>query len=478
MFGRTTWQAEAAWAGVFVAYVVLVGTVAWHHEPWFDEAQAWLIARDSGLTEMLWERLRYEGTPGLWHLMLFVPAKLGFPYATLTFVSVLLAAATVYLFLRYSPFPWYIKLAFPFGFFTVYQYAVVARSYTLMALLLTALAALFRRRNDHPVLFFTLLALLANANAHGFIIAGFLAAYHLWHLWLGRSGIAAKCFRRHVLGALVLALIAAVVVVLVWPPEDLGFPAGEVRLDNTRLVFDAFTPYQLLSALVLAASAVWFAKQRTLLLWGGPTLVLLWLFVFHWANQWHQGAIYYYWVFCVWVSWDEGRSARAAPEAAWHAGAFRYVKTALAVVLAFHVYWGAVCSVQDVRYAYSGSREAYAYFVQRSLGRREIHAQGFSTVSLLPYFAKNIFDNYHRKQNPSYLLWAKGSPLLQTRSAVCAEAPEYLLVGIKYDDDPGLHHPGYRLVRQFEGRMFWKDRVLEPDSLYLYRREPQRVAAN
>ena len=50
------------------------------HEPWFDEALAWLIARDSSIYEILFVTPHYEGHPSLWHLILVPFAKLGAPY--------------------------------------------------------------------------------------------------------------------------------------------------------------------------------------------------------------------------------------------------------------------------------------------------------------------------------------------------------------------------------------------------------------
>lgn len=46
---------------VLAAYVIVVATVMCFHEPWFDEAQAWLIARDCSWREMILERPHYEG---------------------------------------------------------------------------------------------------------------------------------------------------------------------------------------------------------------------------------------------------------------------------------------------------------------------------------------------------------------------------------------------------------------------------------
>src|SRR4051812_40575150 len=67
-----------AWAPALAAWCALVAWVLPLHEPWFDEAQAWLIARDATLWEIL-GRMSYEGSPPLWHLLLAPLAKAGAP---------------------------------------------------------------------------------------------------------------------------------------------------------------------------------------------------------------------------------------------------------------------------------------------------------------------------------------------------------------------------------------------------------------
>ena len=64
----------------FAAYLALVVVVMCFHEPWFDEAQSWLIARDSSFADLLTLRPHYEGHPPLWTLLLSIPAKTGVPY--------------------------------------------------------------------------------------------------------------------------------------------------------------------------------------------------------------------------------------------------------------------------------------------------------------------------------------------------------------------------------------------------------------
>ena len=56
---RTWWQLSNKVDYLIVGiYVVLGVLVLRKHEPWADEAQAWLIARDSGLFELLFQRVR------------------------------------------------------------------------------------------------------------------------------------------------------------------------------------------------------------------------------------------------------------------------------------------------------------------------------------------------------------------------------------------------------------------------------------
>ena len=57
---------------VFSLWVAIVAFILPYHEKWADEAQAWLIARDLALRTIWFHELRYEGSPGLWHTILWV----------------------------------------------------------------------------------------------------------------------------------------------------------------------------------------------------------------------------------------------------------------------------------------------------------------------------------------------------------------------------------------------------------------------
>src|SRR5436190_13581398 len=78
-----------------IAYAALVAYGSVIHESWWDEAQAWLIARDAPIGEIFTRDVAYEGHPPLWYLLLAVPAKLGAPYSAMHVVSCLIAVGGV-----------------------------------------------------------------------------------------------------------------------------------------------------------------------------------------------------------------------------------------------------------------------------------------------------------------------------------------------------------------------------------------------
>ena len=85
-----------------------------------------------------------------------------------------------------SPFPRFIKLLLPFTFYLAFQYAIVARSYVLVPLLLFLCAYLWPQRLERPLSIALCLGLLANVALHAAVISGGLAIVYAIDLWLGR----------------------------------------------------------------------------------------------------------------------------------------------------------------------------------------------------------------------------------------------------------------------------------------------------
>lgn len=153
------------------------------HEPFFDEAEAWQIARSATLKTLLLETTHYEGHPPLWHLILMPLAKAGAPYElSLTLVSLAFMGTAVFLILWYAPFPRLVRLLLPFTYFFFYQYGVISRVYCVMTLAFVLLAMAYRRRNERPGRYVAVLILMCVTLAYGLTIAGGLALVWLWEI--------------------------------------------------------------------------------------------------------------------------------------------------------------------------------------------------------------------------------------------------------------------------------------------------------
>ncbi len=165
---------------VLTIYILVLAITIPHHEAWSDEAQAWMLARDNTLWQLLRYRLHYEGTPGLWHLVLHLFQQMGGRYAGMSWLGACFATVGIIILLRWSPFPLIVRLLLPFTFFLQYQYAVIGRSYTLFPLLVFSLCALFYSRRNS--LWFAFVAgLLANLSLQGTVVSFFLLGLYLFH---------------------------------------------------------------------------------------------------------------------------------------------------------------------------------------------------------------------------------------------------------------------------------------------------------
>ncbi len=162
------------------------------HEPWFDEALAWLIARDSSLYDIVFSAPHYEGHPALWHLILMPFAKLDMPYElSLSLVSLAFSGTAIALFVYKSPFSKTVRYTLPFTYFLFYQYSVISRPYCMMMLAFVLLALAYEKKDNHPGRFVLSLLFLCLTSAYGIVIAGGICIAWLIEMLLlaGRQSI-------------------------------------------------------------------------------------------------------------------------------------------------------------------------------------------------------------------------------------------------------------------------------------------------
>ena len=148
-----------------------------YHEPVRDEAQSWLIARDTGPLS-IFQVLSYEGHPVLWYYLLMPFAKLGFPYGTCRVLSQLLTAGVILTLAYRSPFCIPMRAALVLSGLTLYRCACFGRSYALLAFLTVRLCCRYGSRHEKPLPYVLLIAALIQTHllAIGFAF-GLCAAY-------------------------------------------------------------------------------------------------------------------------------------------------------------------------------------------------------------------------------------------------------------------------------------------------------------
>ncbi len=163
---------------ILLAYLVFNAFLLFGHEMWRDEANVWLMARDLS-PFALFREIKYQGHPCLWYLLVMPFAKLHLPFATIGFLSYGIMGFAGGLFVYRGPFHPLVKFALLFSPAFSYYYPVIARNYCLIALLLMLLAYYYPKRNDKPVIYGLLIALLVQADVIAFAAAGMI-----WLWWV------------------------------------------------------------------------------------------------------------------------------------------------------------------------------------------------------------------------------------------------------------------------------------------------------
>ncbi|HMH20216.1 MAG TPA: hypothetical protein VK563_00500, partial [Puia sp.] len=144
----------------------IISVVGLHyHELALEEAQFFLFARDSDSLSALYHNMQYEGHPRLWCSLLFLIIHYITPgYAGMQALHLVIAMSTVFVFLRYAPFGLLSKILVIGGYYFLYEYDILSRSYALGILLLFICCVLMRRPAKNLVWIGLLLLLLCNTH--------------------------------------------------------------------------------------------------------------------------------------------------------------------------------------------------------------------------------------------------------------------------------------------------------------------------
>lgn len=425
----------------FALFVTIQIASLWFHEPWADEIQAFLLARDSGLWELLSQRLKYEATPGLWHTVLWFCTRVTSDVTVTQLASVIIATVSAGLIFFASPFPWLLRLSLPFTYFLGYQYSIVARNYCITTLAIIVTAMLYGRRLERPGQYVLALLVMAHSSSHGMLIAAGIASCDLFPMkeWKHRMRLL-KLAPVFIMGML---LSIAQFVPL---PDDYYFSAsrggGGIRYPNLSVwtcLDQGFFGMPLLSAVLLVASLVVFYRCGVLAVYLVPTTFLFVLFwAKHWAF-WHAGTFFLVWLFCLYLCYSK---KHAVTDTVWW-------KAVLSVFLAVSIWQAAQTVRQDIHEPYFGLEAVAKDFQHRQLDLETVLLFGYYPQMLWAYFPPE-------PGRPRYWVWSD-----QYLNYTADVLPEYILDSAAFAANSTENflipqHRGYVLERIYRGTRPWK----------------------
>jgi len=389
--------AGLSWAdwGVLLIFAACGLVAVLHHVPGMDEAQGWLIARDLSVPGIL-RQMHYAGTPPLWHLLLSLLIHLRLPYGVLGFVSLTMMCAAVYVWLRWSPLPLVVRLLVPFAFFFQYQYAVVARSYSLSTLLAFVAAALWRQKPPRVVVLAVVLALLVQTNLYGFAMgAGIALAIAAEYCFPKRWERAEQKPGRLLLAAaLVIGSLLASWYIARPAPDNfdairyyaplhkrllsmlLSIAPGSLAHWLEPLARSLAVPPGPLSAAVLFL-IIWFVAIKRLFCLLPLLCTLATMNLVFWT-YWHCGMALVSLLVSLWAAWPEERIAAAR----W---LIPLLIGSLSLVLLFQIPETAGAIRHQLMDPTSPGKQA-ATFLQPIVGKRPIYGLNYYSGVVLPYF--------------------------------------------------------------------------------------------
>jgi hypothetical protein len=467
---------------VLAAYSAVVLFTVRYHEKWADEAQAWLLARDLSLKTLWFHELRYEGTPGLWHTILWFAQHICHAsYDSMSYIGVAFAIAGVALFLFRAPFPWYLRWPLVFTYVMVYQYAVIARPYTLFPLLCFMTALLFPDVR-HPESMTAILVLLALLSLHGMIMAGSIGLLYFWNALRQWKILDPTLRRRYWASAAVMVLLFIFLFLVLRPTPDVVefaakeewtklFPQPTHRQKLLSVVCGAFFDYPIPSFMFLAFTGIWCFTRRNLAVFLLPVGLLIGLYTYVHGYAHHHGTVLVATITALWIAWPSDLERQASTSA--HKRLLLGMSAVLFCLCAVNIMDAAVTIEREYLYPYSGAQEAADYLKRVNPERQPVMGYLFGVVALQPYFHSNIFANmpttyYHQ-----------GVPLSGTKldiEQLRRIDPEFV---VAYSTDPQLmmdtdgpfwQSMGYEMVHFADGYYLYKRGIYQREAYLIFRR--------
>ncbi|MGF1478311.1 MAG: hypothetical protein ACFB4I_02300 [Cyanophyceae cyanobacterium] len=441
-----------------------------HHEMWRDELQAWLLARDSSSVVELYQNLRHEGHPGLWHLCLYCLSRWTSNPLSMQIFHILIATGTTSLLVKFAPFSLVNRALLAFGYFFFYEYSIVSRNYGIGILLVFWFCTLFPQRKNHCLLTALVLALLANTNVFALILSITLALTLLLDFYLSEESTSSRQQRwRLAIGCLIVlagwglsliqtsrplrslsiarpvssigqdtiweaslfqelkrfaGVVAYIVESYIPIPDIFEHKFWNTSIFSSQVIFPKILDYSagsllsyILSIAILIAVANLLSHKPTILftyLFGTFSNIFFYYFV-HGGGIRHYGHLFIVLVVCLWLA-PFVKTYQTPQLQNWQKRLRGLGRKLFTVMLVLHVAAGVYAYGMDLRHAFSMSKDTANYIQARGYQDLPIvgaTSRGVSTLS--GYLDKQI---YYLTNNEFGSFWQEWKEEKQETEAV------------------------------------------------------------
>jgi hypothetical protein len=159
---------------VWLLFILIIAYIkVAHHELWKDEWQAWFVAKDKSISEVL-SFLYYEGHPALWYLYLKIFtlfSGISSPEMLINIAHWVIVAGGLFILFCRLRIPLIICILGALSYFLFFEYGIINRGYALMILLSFWSAMLISQRDYNSRQLAIILFLLCQTEVYGVFIA-------------------------------------------------------------------------------------------------------------------------------------------------------------------------------------------------------------------------------------------------------------------------------------------------------------------
>ena len=438
---------------VFAAFVCMGVFAGLHHEPWADEAQGWLIARDNNNLIDLLKAVKYEGTLPTWHLINKAFQLAGLDYDHMFVIPLVFSAIGVIL-LLFTDAPLWSKIMLPFSFFVVYQNSVVARQYAMVFPAMMLIVLFYKKRLEKPVRYHLALFLLAITSSYGIVAA---CSFMLWDfICMLKSMFRDPEYKRFKVPFFAMGIVILAIVFLSLPPDD--FAPGMVlssfsKNATTALLFNVNSKAGQFLFLGFIVILIAYYFRHTLVRAVVISAPLVLYMVFFYQREWHMTYLFFMVVSLMLIFRDDSKKTKHNAEKGLNIAA----DCIAVLLLAVQVFAGFYSVHFDYKNVYSPSKEIAEFLTPYSESGAVIDRYGFNAVSVSPYFDGNLYSN--DPYGKTYYIWsssASNDDLSETIPDIVVTS-EYL-EGFESEYD----------VRLYYGHMIFKFGELETEPYIVY----------